>query len=428
MLRHRTIQDLLVFNAKCVRCSLCKFPPLAVVESKEFSDICPSIREYKFHSHSGGGRLIMTMSLINNRVDTITDEARDAIFQCTLCGGCDMACKFSTDIEVLEGLYALRAESFRRAGPLPGHKRVLDRIKEVGHPMFENGAKGDWLKEAGLSPAMNGKSNLLFIGDRYALLKERRQTLLNLVELLRIGGVEFGLLGDEEPSTGRQALDIGDQDLFDKQALEVAKAIKNSGAKTVICSDALDFNAIRAHIPKVIDISGIRVVHAVEVLDEIIRKGKLRPRKRLTARVAYHDPCSLGRLSEPFRYWEGEKKKVLQQLVIYDPPRPVNRGTKGCYEPPRRIINSIPGVEQIEFYRKREHAFCCGGEGMAYTAGFEEFVNNTALHRMEEAKAVGAELVATACPNCDTNLGYAAGQVGIPVKNVIDLLAESVRG
>ena len=428
MARHKTIEDLVVFNGKCVRCSLCKFPPLAVVESKDYSCICPSIQEYQFHSHSGGGRLIMTMSLINHRVDTITDEARDAIFQCTMCGGCDMACKFSTDIEILEGLYALRAESFKRVGPLPGHKKVLERMEQVGHPIFEHGKKGDWLNEAGLSRGMTGKDTLLFIGDRYALLKEQRETLLNLVKLLKMGGVDFGLLGDEEPSTGRQALDIGDQALFDRHAEQTADAVKRSGAKTVICADALDFNAMRAHLPKAADLDGVRVVHAVQVLDELVNVGKIKPRKRIQARIAYHDPCSLGRLSEPYIGWKGVKKKVMQQLVVYDPPRPINRGTNGCYEPPRRILRSIPGVELKEFYRRREYAFCCGGEGMAYAAGYTEFVNNTALHRMEEAKAVGVDVVATACPNCDTNLGHEAGDVGIQVRNVIDLLAESVKG
>ena len=286
MARHKTIEDLVVFNGKCVRCSLCKFPPLAVVESKDYSCICPSIQEYQFHSHSGGGRLIMTMSLINHRVDTITDEARDAIFQCTMCGGCDMACKFSTDIEILEGLYALRAESFKRVGPLPGHKKVLERMEQVGHPIFENGKKGDWLNEAGLSRGMTGKDTLLFIGDRYALLKEQRETLLNLVKLLKMGGVDFGLLGDEEPSTGRQALDIGDQALFDRHAEQTADAVKRSGAKTVICADALDFNAMRAHLPKAADLDGVRVVHAVQVLDELVNVGKIKPKKRIMIRAA----------------------------------------------------------------------------------------------------------------------------------------------
>jgi Fe-S oxidoreductase len=45
---------------------------------------------------------------------------------------------------------------------------------------------------------------------------------------------------------------------------------------------------------------------------------------------------------------------------------------------------------------------------------------------MEEARAVGAEIVATACPRCVSNLGAATGEDSIPVRDVIDLLAESL--
>ena len=110
---HKSIEDLRPINSKCVRCSLCKFPPLVTVESAQFSSACPSYHEYKIHSHSGGGRVVMALSLGEGRAE-VSDEARDAFFQCTLCGACDIACKYSSDIEILDMLYALRAESFRR--------------------------------------------------------------------------------------------------------------------------------------------------------------------------------------------------------------------------------------------------------------------------------------------------------------------------
>ncbi len=425
---HATLQDLLLFNGKLARLSMDKFPPLALVRSQKFSSICPSYLEYKFHSHSGEGRLVMCMSLTNERVDSISDAARDAIFQCFLCGGCDMSVKLHSDIETLAGMYALRAESFRRAGPLPGHAELLERIDRVGHALPEDGAKGDWIREAGLEPGMRRASTLLFAGDRHALQPNHRSTLRHLVELLGRAGVEFGMLGDDEPSTGRLALDIGDEERFDRQAQRVASAIRESGAKTVLCVDALDFNALRAHVPKVADLGGVEIVHAVEVLDELVRKDRLTPRESLFARVAYHDPATLGRLSEPYQPWCGEIRKQLGQLVVYDPPRRVNRGTYGVYDPPRRLLEAIPGVELVEFERRREYAFACGDEGVLSAAGYAEFVRNTALHRLEEAREIGAEMVATACPSSEDNLGAVADGFSIRIANVIDLLYASIAG
>jgi Fe-S oxidoreductase len=428
MSSHPTLETLLPFNSKLARLSMDKFPPLALVRSQRFSSICPSYLEYKIHSHSGEGRLVMAMALTNERIEAISDAARDAIFQCHLCGGCDISVKLHSDIETLAGLYALRAESFRRAGPLPGHRRVLERLDRVGHPLPEEGRKGDWIRESGRSPGANGSKTLLFVGDRYALQPRHRQTLLHLVELLERAGVAFGLLGDDEPSTGRAALDIGDEERFDRQAHAVAAAVRGSGADTVLCADALDFNAIRAHLPKVADLGGVTSVHAVELLDELVAKGKLVPRHPLRARVAYHDPDTLGRLSEPFQPWDGRVRKLMGQLVVYEPPRPVNRGTHGVYEAPRRLLRAIPGVRLVEFERRREYAFSCGDQGMLRAAGWDAFVDDTARHRMEEARAVGAEIVASACPNSEDNLSAVAGDFAIRVANVVDLLHASVTG
>jgi Fe-S oxidoreductase len=422
---HQSIEDLRPINSKCVRCSLCKFPPLVTVESAKFSSACPSYREYKLHSHSGGGRVVMALSLGEGRAE-ISREAQEAFFQCTLCGACDIACKYSSDIEILEMLYALRAESFRRVGPLPGQRRVLERLDEAGHPRPQGGRKGDWLRETGREAPAEGRDTLLWVGDRYALDPEPRGSLENLVRLLEAAGVAFAALGDDEPSTARVALDIGDLERFDGHARAAARAVRQSGARTVVCIDPHDLNAFRAHIPKVAPLDGVRVVHAVEFLDELASAGRLRPSQPLSSRVAYHDPCTLGRLSEPFQAWSGELVKVKGQLVIYDPPRPVNRGAEGCYEPPRRLLQSIPGLELVEFHRRREGAFCCGGDELVEAGGHGDLVAGTALHRMEEARAVGAELVATACPRCQSNLGAATGDDSIPVRNVIDLLAESV--
>jgi len=427
MTKYATIEGLIPINSKCPRCSLCKFPPLVAVESKEHSMVCPSYREYMFHSHSGGGRVVMAISLFWERGE-ITDETRNAIYQCNLCGGCDVACKYSSDIEIMEMLYALRAESFRRKGPLAGHAAVLDRLRG-GDSNITADREGDgWLEEAGLSTGLNGTPTLLFVGRRYARKKEHRQTLLNLVNLLRSAGVAFGVLGAEEPPAGIEALEIGDQDLFNDLAVQAVEKLRTSGVTRVVCLDPDELNAFRAHVPKAADLTGIEFVPAVELLDTLVRKKKIRPRKKINAKVAYHDPCKLGRLSEPFRDWNGEIKKIMGQLVLYDPPRPVNRGASGCYEPPRRLLQSIPGVEVVEFHRRREYAFCCGGGGMAREAGYEAFVSNTAAHRAEEAASVGADLIATACPGCVSALKPVEGEAGIPVRDVIDLLAESVNG
>lgn len=423
--RHKSIAELQDLAAKCPRCSLCKFPPLVTVKSKQRSSICPSYDEYQFHSHSGSGRVIVANSLFEGRID-VTDATRDVVFQCTLCGGCDMACKFSSDIEINEIMLALRAESFERRGPLPAHERMLQNLRMHGHALEDDlGKKGDWLFE--VPNARTGYSpRVLLVGASYALLPERRTTLLNLARLLSEAGVEYSALGDAEPDTGTLALQLGDLTLFDTLANGLIEAFNRAGVEEVICADPEDLATLRGHYGKVGTLKA-RVRHAVEVLDEAIAEKRLQPRRRVQRRVTYHDPCSLGRRSEEYQAWDGDVRKIMGQLLVYDPPRPVNRGANGVYDPPRRILAAIPGLELVEMPRKREYAYCCGGGG-GVAAAYPEFASNTANERLDEAGDVGADLVVSACPGCEGNLDRAAVDRGVEVAGIYDVLAESVFG
>ena len=42
-------------------------------------------------------------------------------------------------------------------------------------------------------------------------------------------------------------------------------------------------------------LKGVTVIHVAELLRDLIRDGRLKPEKPVKARVAYHDPCYLGR-------------------------------------------------------------------------------------------------------------------------------------
>lgn len=169
------------------------------------------------------------------------------------------------------------------------------------------------------------------------------------------------------------------------------------------------------------------VLHITEYLDLLIKGGKIKPIKKVPLKVTYHDPCHLGRLSEPYLPWVGVERKVLGQIVIKDPPKEFRRGTNGIYEPPRAVLQSIPGVELVEMERIKEYAWCCGAGGGVKEA-YPDFALWTAKERVEEAKATGAEALVTACPWCERNFRDALGQNGDKMKlyDVVELLLEAL--
>ncbi|MBW2225037.1 MAG: (Fe-S)-binding protein [Deltaproteobacteria bacterium] len=113
-------------------------------------------------------------------------------------------------------------------------------------------------------------------------------------------------------------------------------------------------------------------------------------------RVTYHDPCYLGRQSEPPQAWEGEEKLSHGVLTYFDPPKPMNNGVNGVYDPPRRILDQVQGLELVEMHRIREYSFCCGGGGGVPEA-HPDVARAAAASRVEEARDVGAETIVSAC-------------------------------
>ncbi len=87
--------------AMCCRCSACKFVPMQKVKGAEFSYVCPSISRYNFHAYSGGGRVNIGTSMLKNGMN-YTDKLLHVVYNCQMCGGCDISCKYAMDMEVLD--------------------------------------------------------------------------------------------------------------------------------------------------------------------------------------------------------------------------------------------------------------------------------------------------------------------------------------
>ena len=412
---------------KCFRCSLCKMVPLPTVLDSRWSNGCPASRELHFHGYSGSGKSIAGLSLIEGRIEV--DEALAEIaFACTACGLCDVSCKFIMEAERHQINMALREHVVEEGLGPAAHRQMIENLDAHGHP---DGASrtspSSWAEglEVKVAPSESA-SVLLLAGCEVGRESDASAVVRKLALLLSRAKVDFAIQGDVEDCCGLPAYWTGHREVFARIAADRAQRFDDLGVETIIAASGSCLGAMRSKYPEYARRPRAQVVHATELLARLIEEERLPLPRPVARRVTYHDPCYLGRQSEPPLAWEGEYRKTHGCMTYADPPREINRGVGGVFDPPRRILRAIRGLDFVEMDRIREYAFCCGGGGGVPQA-YPDLARQTALHRLEEAADLGAQCLVTACHHCRANLGEArrSAEGGLPVVAIIDLVYEA---
>lgn len=424
MTTRRRLESLQPEMQKCTRCSLCKMVPMPTVRDAKYANACPPVNTHHFHAYSGGGLQVMALSLVDGRIEVDEDLARVA-FACTTCGLCDVSCKFIMEAERQDVILALREHIVAEGYGPESHRAVVERLRTTGYASGEpSREQKSWAAGLALKSVPKERAEvLLYTGASAYGSPSQARTARRLAEMLLAAGLDVGVL-DPEPDAGMDAFWTGHGDAFEAHANEVCEALDASGARKIVTVSGSHLGLLRAHYPRRARAPVAEVVHASELLDELIRSGRIPMSAPVQRRVAYHDPCYLGRQSEPPQAWEGEEKHAHGVLTYFDPPKPLNYGVHGVYDPPRRILERVPGLELREMHRIREHSFCCGGGGGVPDA-HPEVAQAAARSRIEEARDVGAEAVVTACHYCKRNLERWQGDDTTPVLDLIDVVYEA---
>jgi Fe-S oxidoreductase len=410
----------------CRRCSTCKFIPLEKVTGVDRINVCPSIARYEFHSYCGGGRMVMGTALLEKRLD-YTDKLLEVVYNCQMCGACDTSCKYSMDMEVIEPINEIRISCVESGHTNPVLDKVIKSLRKQGTMVPGSRAKrGEWAAGLNIKDCTKEKVDVIFhVGCLTSFNKDMWKLARTTAKLLQKTGVNFGIAGENENCCGGRAYQMGYKSDFMNQAKNNMAMIKKSGAKILVTNCAEGYHAFKVLYDK-FDLKGdLEVLHITEYLARLIKKGKLKPKKKVDITVTYHDPCHLGRMGEPYIHWEG--KEVITDIRSFVPPKEYRRGTYGVYEPPRDILKSIAGLKLVEMDRIKEYAWCCGAGGGVNESN-PEFSLWTAQERIKEAELTGADAIVTACPWCikSFNEGISQNKSNLKVYDVIELLERAI--
>lgn len=321
---------------------------------------------------------------------------KEAIWDCTTCKTCTLRCP--RGLEPSEVIVALRATLVER-GRVP--KTVIDALEATyvhGNPWGRSRQKrADWAEGIKVKDLTKGEKSegLYFVGCAPSYDPRLQRVSGSIALIMKLAGVDFGILGISESCCGNEIRRLGEEGLFEELREQNKEKILQSGVKWIVTTSPHCFNALKNEY----GLEGIKVYHYTEFFLELLKEGKIPFKNPLVKKVVYHDPCFLGK-----------------QNNIYDPPRDLLRG--------------IPELTLLEFSRSREISLCCeGGGGRMWVEGSGKGTRNSEI-RVKDAEALGVDIIATACPFCLLTLEDALKTTGLEerlqVKDIAELLSEAL--
>ncbi len=320
-------------------------------------------------------------------------EEENILFACSTCGMCQSNCP--RGVEIIGNVRAMRASIVGGGMPPAALRPILGGTHANGNPWSGPREKRTQWQEGLDIPSFGPDTEYFLFVCCHSCYDPRGQKIArSIARLLRKGGVSFGVIGQEESCCGESIRKVGDEELFQKLAGANMELFAARGVRKIITTSPHclwsfknDYAALGAQW---------EVFHYTEILSHLFAEGKLTLPGKAETRVAYHDPCYLGRHS-------------------------------GIYDAPRDLLAHARGVEAKELERSRSHSLCCAGGGGRIWAEVPLGERFGEL-RVSEAVDSGAQVLTTACPFCVNMLTDACTSMDkqdiLEIKELSEILAE----
>jgi len=189
--------------------------------------------------------------------------------------------------------------------------------------------------------------------------------------ILERTNTKYAILGKEEMCTGDPARRAGNEFMFQMMAYQNIQVLDGYGIKKIVTACPHCFNIFKNEYPALG--GNYEVIHHATFLQQLIDDGKITMNEDGAfkgKKITYHDSCYLGRAN-------------------------------GIYEAPRKVLEALD-VELIEMKRCKSNGLCCGAGGAQMFKEEEKGDVRVNIERSNEALATGANIIAAACPFCNT--------------------------
>jgi Fe-S oxidoreductase len=333
-----------IYTCNRTRCGFCR-------------EECPVYRVKRLETYSSRGRMLVARGLVEGILEP-SAEIQEVMDDCLMCGYCQARCALNN----LDIFSAVRQE-MRAAGFVSSkHEKTAAKILEEG-TLFDRPTP---FRRAGTTP--------LYLGCAYQSKPQEVQTIVSVLDKVGLDPLVadevccsyiVGATGFEDEYARAQA-----------QFRQVYGPYLDGAILTVCPTCTITLR----------DEYGLNVKHALVAVAEKLQEMEVTP---LNLRLAYHDPCHLGRML-------------------------------GVFEEPRQILTAL-GVELVEMEHNRTFSTCCGGGGGVLDVD-RTLAIEVSKNRVRDAVAAGAQAIVTACPTCRPTLLRGAGRLANELGTFVDVL------
>lgn len=327
------------------------------------------------------------------------------LWSCTTCYSCDEVCPLA--IQHISFIVQARRHLVAQGEVEQRLQDTLTNVTRYGNSFGKSPrTRASWtqgldfkIKDARKEPV----EYLWFVGD-YASFDPRLHEITRTVaRVFQKAGLDFGILYDAEQNSGNDARRIGEEGLFEVLKEKNLQALGKAQFKKVVTTDPHTYQALKHEYAGENGnggFDGTAVLHYTEVIDDLMRTGKLPVTSRVSTGITYHDPCYLGRYNR-------------------------------IYDAPRRVLRRV-SARFVEMPRHRDNAYCCGaGGGRIWMEDAPGVRERPAESRVKEAANLsGVETLVVACPKDLVMFQDAIKTAGLEgklaVKDTIELVGEAV--
>ncbi len=333
------------------------------------------------------------------------------------CLGCDLCgSRCPNDVHIGAMIAALRELAWdpaRRASFTdPALVQGLDRISRLrdnigsAHNVTGDDAANRALWTQNLERVPDGLMNrqgaeiIYFTGCVGSLFPQSYRIPQSFTSILTFLHADFTVLGSQEWCCGYPLLAAGQRERARELMAHNVAQIQAMGAKTLVATCPSCYHMWHHEYPQLLGKPlPFEVQHSTAFLARLLDDGTLKL-NAFEGTVTYHDPCDLCRKS-------------------------------GVYDAPRTVLSSLPHAKFVEMTDYGKNAMCCGGGGNLET--FDPALPpQVASDRLNDAVSTGANVLVSACQQCERTLmgaarkHDAARKARLKVMDVVELVAQQL--